>query len=114
MIKVIKKDNFLIADNVQTATTFTDRLIGLMFRSHMEKNEGLIIEHCKSIHTCFMRFPIDVIFLDNKSSIVKLIRNLKPWRITGLYWRATHVVELAANTLPDNIQIGDKIEVSNV
>ncbi|HLE10485.1 MAG: hypothetical protein A2504_16235 [Bdellovibrionales bacterium RIFOXYD12_FULL_39_22] len=100
-----------LCKSMKEATTLQDRIIGLMFSKTMETFDGLMITPCNSIHTFFMRYPIDVIFLDKNFIVVKIIRNLSPWRITWIYLRAVQVLELPANTIPDNLKINDKIEV---
>jgi uncharacterized membrane protein (UPF0127 family) len=56
----------VLADVVQLADNFMTRLKGLLGRTGLKSDEALIIQPCKSVHTCFMRFPIDVIFLNNE------------------------------------------------
>ncbi len=63
----------MIADN------FLLRLQGLMFRKQLPKATGLLLAPCDSVHMCFMRFSIDVIYLDKEYKIVKVVNNLKPW-----------------------------------
>lgn len=102
-------DKILVADNVLT------RIIGLMFRSEPPENaEGLLLDPCNSIHTCFMRYPIDVAFLNSQNKIIKIIRNLKPWRMTWIYFRASKTLELPAGRLPIEVKEGDVLEVEVV
>ena len=76
------------------AKTFLSRFIGLMF-IHKESFCGaLLIPKCSSIHTFFMRFCIDVVFLDKTNTVVRVIKNLKPWRVVALVSFAKSVVEL--------------------
>ena len=68
-----------------------------MFVKDLPADEGLLIERCNSIHTCFMRFPIDATFLDRDDNVVKVVRNIRPWRLC--VWggrRAVKVLETAA------------------
>lgn len=51
---------------------------------------------CNGIHTFFMRFPIDAVFMDKKGSVVKIYKNLPPWRVTWNYWKVSQVLELDA------------------
>ncbi len=71
------------------------RMRGLIGRSGLEKGTGMLILKCNCIHTCFMRFPIDAVFLDANGCVVKHVRNIRPWRlwIWG-GWRARMVLEL--------------------
>ena len=77
-----------IIEKVKVAKSFKDRLIGLMFAKSLGEYNGLLISPCRSIHTFFMRMSIDVIFLDKNYKIIKIIRRMKPWRVTGIYFRA--------------------------
>lgn len=84
----------------EVADTFFSRLMGLMFRSAPPgPGRGLLITRCRSIHTLFMRFPIDAVFLDGDGSPVKIVRDIPPWR--PFVWggrRATQVLELRAGS----------------
>ncbi len=66
---------------ITVANTFFTRLMGLMFRRDLPPDEGLLIERCNAIHTCFMRFAIDATFLDAAGGVVKVVRNIPPWRL---------------------------------
>lgn len=65
------------------ADRFLSRLRGLMGKPAMAPNEVLWISRCNSVHTCFMRFPIDVVFLDRQNRIMRVRTGLKPWRMAG-------------------------------
>ena len=105
-----KKNNRVIAENAIVATTFFERAIGLMFSKHMDGFDGLIINPCKSIHTFFMNYPIDVLFLDERYKIVKIKRKIDPWRITPIYFRATQVVELYGGSLSLSVEEKEELE----
>ncbi len=77
------------------ASSAFQRMRGLIGRSGLEKGTGMLILKCNCIHTCFMRFPIDAVFLDSNGCVVKRVRNIRPWRlwIWG-GWRARMVLEL--------------------
>ncbi len=77
----------------------------------MRKGEGLWILPCEAIHTFFMKFDIDVLFLDKKRRVVKAVRRLRPWRLAGS-WRGRSVLELPAGTIEETgTQTGDVLEV---
>lgn len=67
---------------VMTADSFLLRLQGLMFKKKLPAATGLFLVPCDSVHMCFMRFSIDVVYLDKEYTILKIVKNLKPW--TGL------------------------------
>ena len=102
----------ILAQKAQIANTPLLRLKGLLGRRGLEQGEGLIIEPCNSIHTCFMRFPIDVLFLDKNYKIVSLKSNLSPWRLFGALFMGKIVLELPAGTLAETrTKNGDLIEI---
>lgn len=100
----------VVASRVVFAQTFASRAVGLMGRKSMESGEGLWIEPCSSIHTCFMRFPIDVLFLDEGRSVVRVIDRLKPWRFSPIVWKAKSVLELKGGSLQGSVRPGDVLE----
>jgi uncharacterized membrane protein (UPF0127 family) len=78
----------LLADRAERAASFMDRFVGLMGRRSLAFGEGLHILPCNSIHTFFMRIPIDVAFLDPEGRVVKQFSALPPWRATSVYCQA--------------------------
>ena len=91
--------NVVVAPRVARAETFTQRLVGLLAHKSLPGDEGLWIEPCDSIHTFFMRFPIDVAFVDREGVVIRRIDVIKPWRATRLYSKARACVELAPGVL---------------
>ncbi len=108
---LVKKGEHIIAKNVKKTSNFIQRCLGLMFSQDMYGFDGLLLYPCKSIHTFFMFYPIDVVFLNGDMKIVGILRNMKPWRITKIYFNAQQVLELKGGTLPDNISLEDTLEV---
>ena len=84
----------------EVAETAFERMRGLIGRVGLGPGKGMLITKCNCIHTFFMRFPIDATFLDRKGNVVKVVRNIRPWRpwIWG-GWHATSVLETAAGRL---------------
>ncbi len=93
------------------AEDYESRSRGLLGRTSMEKDEGLWIVPCPMIHTFFMRFPIDVLFLNRDNSVVRVIEDLKPWRLSPWVFRASSVLELAGGILKGSVKVGDAIEI---
>jgi len=80
----------------EVARTFPERAVGLIGRRSLAPGTGLLIERCNAIHTFFMRFPIDATFLDREGRVVKVVRNIRPWRfLVWGGWRAVAVLETA-------------------
>lgn len=103
------KNAEVLATRVERADTFWSRLCGLMFRKQLEAQTGLLLEPCPQIHTCFMRFAIDVIFLDQQNRVVAVLENLKPWRMSKFYTTARRTLELPGGTLHGRVQAGDEL-----
>jgi uncharacterized protein len=89
----------VLAERVQRAERLGERLRGLLGRGALGDGEALAIAPCASIHTFFMRFPIDAVFLDQRGRVLRAIARLRPWRATRPHLRARQVVELPAGTL---------------
>ena len=116
MKAIIKKDDREIC-RAEVAESFFKRALGLMFRKKLEKNEALLIKFSerlksKSLHGFFMRFPIDLIFLDDSFKVVE-IANLKPWRIYNPENKACrYVLEVNEGFVEENnIKEGDVFEI---
>lgn len=75
------------------------RARGLLGRGGLAAGEGIVITPCSSVHMCFMRFAIDVLYLDREGRVVKTVDGLRPWRFSLGGTGAHQVVELTAGTL---------------
>ena len=96
-----------IASELEIATSFAARSQGLLGRSGLKPDTGLLIDPCSSIHMWFMRFPIDVVFLDGKNRVVGLKRNVKPWGMAWS-WRGVKTIELPVGVIASTrTQLGD-------
>ncbi|MBZ4418258.1 DUF192 domain-containing protein [Myxococcus sp. RHSTA-1-4] len=105
----------LLADRAERATGFLHRFKGLMGRRSLAVGEGLHILPCNSIHTFFMRIPIDVAFLDAQGVIVKQLSALPPWRATSVYFQSRSVLELPAGVLEaSGTREGDRLSFEPV
>jgi uncharacterized protein len=71
----------IVADTVAVADTRATRAVGLLNRSGFEPGEGLWIVPSRGVHTWWMRFPIDIVALDERGVVIDRVANLKPWRI---------------------------------
>ena len=81
----------------EVARSFRARLKGLIGRQSLPPGRGLLILKCNAIHTFFMRFPIDATFYDREDRVVRIVRNIRPWRLfVWGGWRAVKVLETAA------------------
>lgn len=94
---------------VSGAETFRLRLLGLMFRAGLPQGEGLLIRPCRAVHTHFMRFPIDVLFLDRENRVVHIIPAMAPWKLSPTVKAADAVLELPAGAAGATAP-GDQLE----
>ena len=105
--------NTLLADKAGLANTFSKRLIGLLGQRSLEKGEGLILSPSNCIHSFFMRFKIDVIFLDKNGKIVGILPSFKPFHLSPIFFTAYLAIELPENTLKlTQTQVGDIIKIT--
>ena len=96
----------------RVADTFWTRLRGLMGSKSLAPGEGLLVVPCKSVHTHFMRFPIDVLYVNAAQEVVGIDRGLSPWRFGWPRSDARFVIELPAGTVSaTGTQIGDQLRV---
>lgn len=94
---------------VEIADTFLTRLKGLMFIKEAPP-KGLFLKKCNSIHTFFMKFNIDVVFLDKDNKVIKIIRGLKPGKIVSPVKGVSSVVE-GKEGLFDDIEVGQRLSL---
>jgi len=99
-VRLLNQRNGLpLAERVEEARTVLARLRGLLGRRELPEGEALRIEPCNSIHTFFMKFSIDAVFLGRDGTVLRALRGLRPWRATRIYPAAAMVVELPEGTL---------------
>ncbi len=102
----------VLAGRAALADTAAARLRGLLGRSGLGPDEGLVITRCRSIHMFFMRFPIDAVFVDRKGRIVGLVEDIRPFRISPYFWRADYVVEGPVGMIRrSRSECGDRVAV---
>ena len=108
-MKCITADGVVLAQEVEKAFSFFKRLKGLMFREKMDPATAMLIDPCPQIHTCFMRFALDVLFLDKDGKVVYVMENMKPWRLSPIVRHATQTLEMPAGTLQGRVKVGAQI-----
>jgi len=96
-----------VAGTVEVALTRSVRRRGLLGRDALDLSTALILAPCAAVHTIFMRFPIDVVFVDRRGGIRRIVRNLQPWRMAASL-RAYAAVEMAGGVDRDLIP-GDRL-----
>lgn len=89
-------NNNTIINDVYVAETFFDRLKGLMFVKK-EKSFNLLLKNCNSVHTCFMKFNLDIFCLDKNFNVIKTYRNVKPFKFIPPHFKYCHILEMKAS-----------------
>ena len=95
---------------VLIADSFFTRLAGLMFRNALPTATGLLLAPCNSVHMCFMRFAIDVVYLDKDYKIIRIVKHLKPWIGLSMCHTAWATLELNAGEADKlDLEVGKKL-----
>ena len=101
----------VLAHAVEVADTSAKRRIGLLKHERLEPGEGLWIVPCESVHTFFMKFPIDLLYLDRRHKVRKARSAVRPWRLSACLL-AHSVLELPAGTVAQSgTQAGDELVI---
>lgn len=104
----LKEIEILIAD------TFLTRFAGLMFRKKLPAATGLFLAPCNSVHMCFMRFSIDVVYLDKEYNVVKIVKNLRPWIGLSMCPNAWAVLEMTAGEAERcGLEVGQRLAITD-
>jgi len=104
-----------LATALAVADTHWTRLRGLlgMTASDFSNGCGLWIVPCHGVHTLGMGFPIDVIYLDRAMTVIRIQRELRPWRLAPVSMQAASVLELPCCTAVETgTAVGDRIEIT--
>jgi len=104
--------NTWLATTVRKADNFLTRLVGLLRRTSLGPEEALWLIPSKGLHTFGMRFPIDVIFLNEDNKVIHTVRDLAPNRISRLQLRSRSILELPQGSIQKSATaVGDQIEI---
>lgn len=102
----------VIAQKVRIAQDFKSRSVGLLSRSSLDEDEALLIKPCNAIHTFFMKFPIDIAFLDKKGRVVKTRENISKNRLCSCIFKGNMVLEMPAGKIRKiSIKRGDIVKI---
>ncbi|MDP9053112.1 MAG: DUF192 domain-containing protein [Acidobacteriota bacterium] len=100
-----------IGDAVETAESSAQRRTGLLKHHRLAEGEGLWIFPCEAVHTFFMKFALDLIYLDRQHKVRAVVRNVRPWRIS-MCLPAYSVLELPVGTIErSGTTKGDQLEL---
>jgi uncharacterized membrane protein (UPF0127 family) len=102
--------NKVVGRQIRAADSYLKRLAGLLFCAPLKQDEGLWLHPCNAIHTLFMRFAIDVIFLDRNGTVVRVFPKLIPFMPLAWAPSGWHCLELSSGTIAaSNTKVGDKL-----
>lgn len=105
----------VLAVAADVANTSATRRTGLLKHERLEPGEGLLISPCSAVHTFFMKFPIDLVYIDRKKQVRKVRQAVPAWRLSACF-SAHSVIELPAGTVertrtePGDQLVIDKLE----
>ena len=106
------RDGAVVASALEPAFDSKARRKGLLGRTHLEEGRAVILAPCNSVHTFFMRFPIDVLFVTKQGVVVKIVHELAAWRLSASL-RAFATIELAAGSAARaGLRVGDRLTVA--
>jgi uncharacterized membrane protein (UPF0127 family) len=95
MSALLDKQGNVVCRRLVVADTARARTRGLLGRRTMDADEGLLLSPAGSVHTAFMRFPIDVVFLDRSMRVLRIEPHLRPWRVAAQRG-ARAIIEMSA------------------
>ena len=100
----------VVGETIEVAANATQKVKGLLGRECLEDGQGLLFKGAGSLHTLFMRFPIDVIYTDKHGKVVKLARSVRPFKLVAAPLRCHYALELPAGAiLASKTQVGDHL-----
>jgi uncharacterized membrane protein (UPF0127 family) len=111
MVSVRGDDGRVVCARCVVADSALTRMRGLLGRRNLESDEGILLRPASSVHTCFMRFPIDAVFLGEDLVISKIVRGLRTWRAAGSRG-ARAVLELPAGGSDERgLRVGERLRI---
>ena len=112
-IALIGREGRVVCEHCEIADGFFSRGRGLLGRKELRHGQGMLIRPTWSVHTWFMRFAIDVLFLDAELRVLKLAQRLRPWRVAASR-RAHQALELPAGECERlGIRVGDRLTLGS-
>ncbi len=115
MSRVLNKSKgTVVAERLQVARSLWSRFWGLMGRRELPRGEALLLRSTSSIHTAFMRFPIDVVFIDRSQRVVNVAPEVKPFRVALARRGAHSALELPGGTAAEaRVEPGDELVIDD-
>ena len=103
----------VLAEEAILADSFSKRIKGLLGYNRLEANQAMILRPSNSVHTFFMRFAIDVLFVGKDNLVIALVKNMQPFRATGIFFKSALVLELPSGVIKSTgTAKGDLLQIS--
>ena len=110
VVAIVRSDGAIACERCTVADRMLSRMKGLLGRKDLSTGEGILIRPAPSIHTFFMRFPIDVVFLSRQGDVLKIAEHVAPWRARSCR-HSYAVLELAAGEAGRRgLAVGERID----
>lgn len=106
-------DGKILLSQVTLADNFISRFKGLMLTKTLEKNHGLLISPCQQVHTHFMRYAIDLVFLNKEFQVLSVVESMPPWKISRHLKDSHYVLEAPANSIARSIKKDDSLVLAS-
>ena len=104
----------VLATRARLASSFADRFMGLMLRARIEEGGGLLLTRSSSIHSWWMRFRFDAVFVDRDNRVTKVVPSMRQWWVAFGGRGAKDVIELPAGTAAATGTLpGDQLEYAD-
>lgn len=108
MIIVNKDRRTTLGEAIEVAATAAQRVRGLLGRDCLIEGEGLLFKRCSSLHTFFLSFPIDIVFLDSNRKVLKAVAGVRPFRLVAAPLRAHYAIQLPEGSIrSSSTKVGD-------
>lgn len=112
VVALVRPDGTVVCERCSVAYRMLPRMKGLLGRKSLARDEGMLIRPAPSIHTLFMRFPIDVVFLSRQGEVLRIAEHVAPWRARSCR-HSYAVLELAAGEAGRRgLAVGDRIDTA--
>jgi uncharacterized membrane protein (UPF0127 family) len=105
----------VVGQRIRVAETGLARIVGLLGERELQPGDGLLIVPSQGVHTLGMQFPIDIAVLDDDWRVIATRQDMRPFRMTRMFWKAAAVLELPSGMLEStSTRVGDAIEFARV
>ncbi len=108
----VTRGSEVAVERLEIASSWWSRLRGLMFREGLDSGTALLIVPCRSVHTHWMKFAIDVVALDRAGRVTAVVREVAPWRFVAPSGDVHAIVEFPAKSA--SVAVGDELKVTGV